>query len=72
MLNFHPERLCARGQSVSEGLLQDGIYKSQFETGLSSGSPTAFLDGERDLWEKRLGLELEELTKLATDEPTST
>jgi hypothetical protein len=34
--------------------LQDGVYKNQYETGLSSGSPTAFSGGDRDLWEKRL------------------
>jgi hypothetical protein len=39
---------------VAEGLLQEGLYKSQFETGLSSGSPSAFPGGERDLWERRL------------------
>jgi hypothetical protein len=53
-LHFHPERLdCTRG-TVAAGLLQAGIYKSQFETGLSSGSPSAFPGGERDLWESRL------------------
>ena len=30
------------------------MYRNQFETGLSSGSPTAFPGGERDLWERRL------------------
>jgi hypothetical protein len=53
-IHFHPERLSRTGQGVAEALLQEGIYKSQFETGLSSGSPTAFPDGERDLWEQRL------------------
>ena len=53
-LHFHPERLSEKGQSVVQGLLQDGVYKNQYETGLSSGSPTAFSGGDRDLWEKRL------------------
>jgi hypothetical protein len=52
--HFHPERISMKGQSVAETLLQEGVYKSQFETGLSSGSPTAFPGGERDLWEQRL------------------
>jgi len=53
-LHFHPERVDRTGRTVAEGLLRTGIYKSQFETGLSSGSPTAFPGGERDLWESRL------------------
>src|SRR5260370_17177782 len=42
------------GVSVAEGLLRTGIYTNQFVAGLSSGSPSAFLGGERDLWEDRL------------------
>jgi hypothetical protein len=53
-LHFHPERLCSTGQSVAEGLLQSGLYKNQFETGISGGSPSAFVGGERDLWERDL------------------
>ncbi len=53
-VHFHPERLSRRGESVAEGLLRSGYYKNQFETGLSSGSPSAFAGGERDLWEKSL------------------
>ena len=54
VIHFHPERLSTKGQSVAEALLQEGVYKSQFVTGLSSGSPTAFPGGERDLWEQHL------------------
>jgi hypothetical protein len=39
---------------VAESLLADGVYRNQFETGLSSGSPTAFPGGERDSWERTL------------------
>lgn len=53
MLHFHPERLSQAGQTVIEGLLLDGVYKNQFDTGISSGSPTAFPGGQRDLWEKQ-------------------
>jgi hypothetical protein len=53
-LHFHPERLSPSGRSVAEGLLQDGVYKNQYDAGLSSGSPSAFPGGERDLWENRL------------------
>jgi hypothetical protein len=50
-VHFHPERLTRHGHSVAQGLLRDGVYKNQYETGTSSGSPTAFAGGERDAWE---------------------
>jgi hypothetical protein len=53
-VHFHPDRVDRSGQTVAEGLLQEGCYKNQFETGLSSGSWTAFPGGERDEWERRL------------------
>jgi hypothetical protein len=53
-IHFHPERISISGKCVAEGFLEEGEFKSQFETGLSSGSPTAFKGGERDLWEKHL------------------
>jgi Protein of unknown function (DUF3626) len=53
-LYFHPERLSRDGVSVAEGLLCTGIYTNQFVAGLSSGSPSAFPGGDRDLWEDRL------------------
>jgi hypothetical protein len=53
-LHFHPERLDRNGKSVAESLLSGGVYRNQFETGLSSGSPSAFPGGERDIWENRL------------------
>jgi len=54
MLHFHPDRLCVKRLSVAQALLQEGCYRNQFETGLSTGSLTAFIGGERDLWEKEL------------------
>jgi hypothetical protein len=53
-LHFHPERLSRAGVSVADGLLSTGVYTNQFVAGLSSGSPSAFPGGERDLWEHRL------------------
>jgi hypothetical protein len=53
-LHFHPERLSRAGISVAEGLLSRGVYTNQFVAGLSSGRPSAFPGGERDLWERRL------------------
>jgi hypothetical protein len=52
-LHFHPERLDRARRSVAQGLLDDGTYKNQFDTGLSSGSPSAFRGGE-DSWEQHL------------------
>ena len=54
VLHFHPDRLDREGHCVVESFLQEGLYRSQFETGLSSGSLTAFPGGERDSWEERL------------------
>ncbi|MBG9791326.1 hypothetical protein ABD76_01745 [Paenibacillus dendritiformis] len=53
-VNFHPDRLLADGSLVVEGLLRDGAYRSQFETGMTSASPTAYPGGDRDRWERRL------------------
>lgn len=53
-LHFHPDRLDHQMVSVAESLMKDGVYKSQFETGISNGSVTAHQGGERDLWEERM------------------
>ncbi len=53
-LNFHPDRLLADGRSVAEALAGDGVYRTQWETGISSGGLTAFNGGDRDVWERDL------------------
>ncbi|GAA1397292.1 DUF3626 domain-containing protein [Catellatospora coxensis] len=53
-LNFHPDRLLADGRTVAESMAADGRYRSQFETGVTNGSRTAFLGGDRDRWEQAL------------------
>jgi hypothetical protein len=53
-LHFHPDRLTPNFQSVAEGLLESGLYKSQFETFLSNGKVAPQAGGERDQWEKLL------------------
>ncbi|WP_339206692.1 DUF3626 domain-containing protein [Paenibacillus sp. FSL K6-3182] len=53
-LHFHPDRLDPNMKSVAEALLEQGIYKSQFETFLSNGSVSAFPGGERDVWENKM------------------
>ena len=54
VLHFHPDRLGRKPMTVAEALLSEGIYRSQFETGLSTGSLSAFPGGLRDAWERRL------------------
>src|SRR5262249_43931008 len=53
-LNFHPDRPLADGATVAEKLFDEGIYRSQFRTGISNGSRTAFAGGDRDRWEALL------------------
>jgi hypothetical protein len=53
-LNFHPDRLLADGRCVAQALLEEGVYRSQFETRISNGGLTAYAGGERDLWEQAL------------------
>ena len=53
VVHFHPDRLGTTPTSVAEALLQDGVYRNQFETGRSSGGlvPTGV---PRDSWERVL------------------
>lgn len=52
-LQFHPDRLY-RGRPMLESLKQDGVYRSQFETGTSNGGLTAHVGGDRWKWESRI------------------
>ncbi|GGM58072.1 DUF3626 domain-containing protein [Dactylosporangium sucinum] len=52
-INFHPDRT-AGDRTVIEGLLADGRFRSQFETGISNGGLTAYPGGDRDRWEERM------------------
>lgn len=53
-LHFHPDRPVSDMKSVAEALLDQGMYKSQFETFISNGSVSALPGGERDVWENKL------------------
>jgi len=53
VIHFHPDRLSADGSTVAEGLLRDGRYRNQFETGISNGI-IACPNTERDRWEANL------------------
>ena len=52
-LNFHPD-IAVAGCLVIDRLAADGIYRSQFETGTSSGGLTAFRGGDRWQWESSI------------------
>lgn len=55
-LNFHPDRIAGDGLTAAESLAASGIYRSQFETGVSAGGVTAG-GGDRQRWEaKTFGL----------------
>ncbi|WP_349877017.1 DUF3626 domain-containing protein [Micromonospora sp. HUAS YX12] len=53
-LNFHPDRVLPDGRTVVEALDEEGVYRSQFETGISNGGLTAYPGGDRDVWEQAM------------------
>jgi len=55
-LNFHPDRAAVPGDTstVLERLADEGVYRSQFETGTSNGGLTAHEGGDRWRWEQRI------------------
>lgn len=52
-LQFHPD-WPHDGGTVIESMAADGVYRSQFATGISNGGLTAFPGGDRWRWESRL------------------
>lgn len=53
-VNFHPDRIAASGDIVAVALDRDGRYRSQWRTGISSGSRSAMRGGERETFERSL------------------
>lgn len=53
-VNFHPDRVARGGRTVAEGLATDGVYRSQWVTGISAGSRSAVHGGERQRFEHEL------------------
>jgi hypothetical protein len=49
--NFHPDRIAADGRTVLEALLEDGVYRNQFETGISNGGLGAVRERFEELLE---------------------
>ena len=54
VIHFHPDRFGTKPIPVAEALLKEGVYRNQFETGLSTGGLSAFPCGARDSWERSL------------------
>lgn len=57
VLHFHPDRPAGHGagrRMVAQALLDEGIYKTQFETGISNGLVAMESGGPRDEWERHL------------------
>jgi len=52
-LNFHPDTLYS-GATLLSQLAHDGVYRSQFETGISAGAVSAHPGGSRWNWESKL------------------
>jgi hypothetical protein len=52
-LQFHPNWPYDGGM-VIDAIAASGVYRSQFETGISNGGRTAFVGGARWHWESRL------------------
>jgi len=52
-LNFHPDRVVASRQILAK-MADDGVYLSQFATGVGNGGLTAYPGGDRWRWEHRI------------------
>lgn len=53
-VTFHPDRRGRDGRTAAEALADDGVYRTQFETGTSSGGLDDVLAGARSRWERAL------------------
>ncbi len=53
-LHFHPDRPDPHMKPVAQALLEQGTYRNQFVTQMSSGGETAYTGGDRDKWEEKL------------------
>ena len=54
IVHFHPDRLDVTKRPVAAALLDEGVYRNQFDTGISSGGLLPFPGSARDSWERTL------------------
>lgn len=52
-VNFYPE-IPVAGSTVIAEIAREGVYRNQFETGVTAGDPSAFRGGGRWLWESQV------------------
>lgn len=53
-INFHPDRFSNNQKIILDNLLEQGYYHGQFHTGTTNGGKTAFVGGQRYVWEQQL------------------
>ncbi|KNX36772.1 DUF3626 domain-containing protein [Luteipulveratus halotolerans] len=53
-INFHPDRPSRDGRTAAAALADDGMYRTQFETGISAGGLDAVMNGARSRWERAM------------------
>jgi hypothetical protein len=52
-VNFYPE-IAVGGLTVLAAIAREGVYRNQFESGVTAGDPSAYPGGGRWLWESRI------------------
>lgn len=53
-INFHPDRSAWDGRTSAAAMADDGVYRSQFETGISAGGLDPVVAGARIRWEQTM------------------
>ena len=53
-INFHPDHFSNNGKTIIENLIEQGQYQGQFRTGTTNGGRSAYIGGDRFLWEQRI------------------
>lgn len=54
IVHFHPDRLDVKQRPVAAALLDEGMYRNQFDTGISTGGLLPYPGSARDTWEHAL------------------
>src|SRR5437016_14370508 len=52
-VNFYPE-ITVAGSTVLAAMAREGVYRNQFETGVTAGDPSAYPGGGRWMWESQI------------------